>query len=74
MKADKILFVMACLGMGYLTYSAANQSSCQGEHYNTALLSDTVNKNAVSHELAKDTVSFSKAAKDSAKMIQKIVK
>ena len=60
--------------MGYLTYSAANHSSCQGAGNDTTILADTINRNAVSHELAKDTISFSKAAKDSVKIMQKVVK
>lgn len=73
MKADKLLFGAACLGMAYMINTTANHSSCCGTPQST-VLADTINKRAVSHELAKDTISFTKAAKDSMKVMQKVIK
>ena len=62
MKADKLLFGAACLGMAYLVSTTANRNSCCGTPQST-VLADTINKNAINHELAKDTINFSKAVK-----------
>lgn len=62
MKADKLLFGAACLGMAYLVSATANHTSCSGTPQST-VLADTINKNAINHELAKDTINFSKVTK-----------
>ena len=62
MKADKYLFGLACLGMGYMIHSTVNKTPSQDFGPKT-ILTDSINKNAVSHELAKDTLDFSKVAK-----------
>ena len=73
MKADKILFGMACLAMAYMVHTAANQNSCQGPKTQQTTMLDTINKNCVSHNLSADTISFSNAVKkDTLNLLRKI--
>ena len=77
MKADKILFGAACLGMGFMLNSVANKS---GEHFTedkTKIPPETIYVDScrLKQPLTQDTAVFSNTLKsDSLKTLKKIVK
>lgn len=78
MKTDKIFFAVACLGLGYLGHTSMNINS-KNEQIPEEI-SSTMPK--MKPQLAQDTLDISKcipkdstaAAKDSLKMIKKVMR
>ena len=77
MKADKLLFGAACLGMGFMLHSVANNSSESFSRNSNKMSPETIYVDSckLRQPLMQDTAVFSNAIKsDSLKALKKIVK
>ncbi len=77
MKADKILFGMACVGMGLIVHSAYNKSTLESDSGLKSIKTKTLFENSVrlKQALNNDTLYLSNAVKtDSLKLLKKVSK
>ena len=72
MKAEKIIFGAACIGMGLILHSAYNKTTSESKSIKPTYFNDSVRlKSAIN----KDTICFSDAVRsDSLKVLKKLGK